>query len=151
MSKFVLARRRPSVGRRGVASLEFAVVGGVFFFILLAAIDVGRYYMTVQGVRNFAADAERYGIVNMSVAGTSTQTATCAQVLAATGRGGAVGGLVSTSPGACVTRVQTTVGGGAVFQVTVTVNIDVTFNFVINAFGILSPRIVESTTLTYLL
>ena len=62
-----------------------------------------------------------------------------------------MGGLVSTSPGACVTRVQSTVGGGAVFQVTVTVNIDVTFNFVINAFGILSPRIVESTTLTYLL
>ena len=151
MSKSVHARRRRLLDRRGVAAVEFAIVGGFFFLVLLAAVDLGRYYMTIQGVRNFAADAERYGIVNMSTSGTGTQTATCAQVLAAIGRGGAVANILGTSQGTCVTRVQSSAGNGAVFSVTVTVNIDVTFTFLINVFGILSPHIWESTTVTFLL
>lgn len=149
MSKSVSARRRTPLGRRGVAAIEFAVVGGIFLVVMLAAIDLGRYYMTIQGLRNFAADAQRYGIVNMASSGTGTQTATCSQVIAATGRGGAVAGLLATSPNPCVTRVQTAGTGGAVFDVTVTVDIDVTFTFVINAFGIGSPRFRESTTVQY--
>lgn len=151
MSKSARARRHRLAADRGFATLEFAIVGSVFFVVLLAAIDLGRYFMTLQGVRAFAAEAERYGMVNMSTSGTGTRTATCAQVLAATGRGGTVAGLVATSPGACVTRVQASVGGGAVASVTVTVNIDVTFNFVIRVFGIGSPRIQESSSVTFLL
>jgi len=116
--------------------------------IMLATVDIGRYYMTIQGLRTFASDAERYGIVNMWWRDTAgTRTATCAQVVAATGRGGAVGGLASLSPGNCVTRTQT-ISGGAM-TVTVAVNIDVTVNFVINVFGILSPRFQESTSVTF--
>lgn len=134
--------------RRGVAAVEFAVVGGLFMVIMLATVDIGRYYMTIQGLRTFAADAERYGIVNMWWRDTAgTRTATCAQVVAATGRGGAVGGLATLSPGNCVTRTQT-ISGGAI-TVTVAVNIDVTVNFVINVFGILSPRFQESTSVTF--
>ncbi|MBR0673008.1 TadE/TadG family type IV pilus assembly protein [Neoroseomonas soli] len=142
------ARRSAARCRRGVAAIEFALIGGLFLLALLAAIDVGRYYMTLQGLRNFAADATRYGIVNIWWGDTAgTQSATCAQVVAATGRGGAIGGLVSTSPGNCVTRTQTTTGGA--LTVTVDVNIDVQFTFVINAFGILSPRYQESTSITF--
>lgn len=148
MSKSGSGRRGALRCRRGVAAVEFAVVGGIFLVVLLAAIDLGRYYMTLQGLRNFAADAERYGVVNMWWGDTAgTQTATCAQVVTATGRGGAIAGLVSTSPGACVTRTQTTAGGA--LTVTVAVDIDVTFNFIINVFGIASPRHRESTSVTY--
>ena len=151
MSKSARSRIRILSDRRGVAALEFVVVGGIFLFALLAAVDLGRYYMTVQGLRNFAADAQRYGIVNMAFTGNGTQTATCAQVVAATGRGGAVAGLLATSPGPCVTRVQDSGTSGAIWNVTVTVDIDVTFTFVINAFGIVSPRFRESTTVTFIL
>lgn len=141
------AVRRGMNCRRGVASIEFALVGGTFLIMLLAAVDIGRYYMTVQGVRTFAADAERYGTVNMWWSGTGTHVATCAEVLTATGRGGAVAGLVGGSAGNCVTRVQSVVSGTNV--VTVSVGIDVTFNFVINVFGIASPRIRETSSVTF--
>lgn len=151
MSKSARARRFPVADRRGLAAIEFAVLGGLFFIVLLAAIDIGRYYMTIQGLRNFAADAARYGTVNMAFVGTGTQTASCADVVRATGRGGAIAGLVSTSPSPCVTRVQATGTGGAIWTVTVTVDIDVTFNFVVNSFGIGSPRFRESTRVQFLL
>lgn len=151
MSKSASARRRGTLDRRGVAAIEFALIGGLFCLVLLAAIDLGRYYMTVQGLRNFAADAQRYGIVNMAFTGTGTRTATCSQVVSATGRGGAVAGLLATSPAPCVTRTQASGTGGAVWNVTVTVDIDVTFNFVINAFGIGNPRFRQSTTVQFML
>jgi hypothetical protein len=68
-------------------------------------------------------------------------------VPAATGRGGAIGGLASTSSGACVTRTQT-VSGGAL-TITVDVNIDVPFSFVVNVFRVLPPRFQESSTVTF--
>lgn len=43
MLSFVSASRRALRERRGVAALEFALVGGTFFIMMLAAIDVGRY------------------------------------------------------------------------------------------------------------
>lgn len=146
MSKSASARRCALRGRKGIAAVEFAVVGGIFLIVLLAAIDLGRYWMTIQGIRNFIADAERYGIVNMTNM-TGTQTATCDQVINATGRGGAVAAILRTSGPWCVRRVATS--SGAVFSVRVDVEIDVTFNFVINVFGVASPRFRESTSLTF--
>lgn len=146
MSKSASASSRPLRCRKGIAAVEFAVVGGIFLVALLAAVDLGRYWMTIQGLRNFIADAERYGIVNMrDIPG--VQTATCDQVINATGRGGAVAALLRTSGPWCVRR-ETVVAGG-VSTIHVDVAIDVTFNFVINVFGIASPRFQESTRLTF--
>jgi Flp pilus assembly protein TadG len=134
--------------RRGASALEFALVGGMFFIAMLAMIDLGRYYMNIQSLRNFAADAERFGIVNMFWEGTGERTATCADVLNAVNRGGPITGIATTSPGTCVTRRQTSAGG--VYTVTVIVSINVNFRFVMNVFGV-SPNYQESSTVTFLL
>lgn len=71
MPKSVSARpgRRPSrTGgtlrcRRGASALEFALVGAILFLTMLAAIEVGRYFMTLEGLRNLKADAMRHGII----------------------------------------------------------------------------------------
>ena len=144
MSKSVSARRGLLRCRKGIAAVEFAVVGGLFLVVMLGAIDLGRYWMTVQGVRNFVSDAERYGVVYMF----GNQTATCDQVITATGRGGAVAALLrTTSSPWCVRRGETS--AGAFTTVTIDVDVDVTFNFVINIFGIGSNRFRETTTVTY--
>lgn len=145
MSKSASARRGLLRCRKGIAAVEFAVVGGLFLVVMLGAIDLGRYWMTVQGVRNFISDAERYGVVYMFGNGT---TATCDQVITATGRGGAVAALLrTTSSPWCVRRRETS--SGAFTTVHIDVDVDVTFNFVINIFGIGASRFRETTTVTY--
>jgi Flp pilus assembly protein TadG len=134
----------PWRSRRGVAAAEFAIVGGLFMVMLLAAVEVGRYYMTVQGLRNFIADAGRHGMVTMQ----SGQTLCREQLVAAIGRGGVVGGLVSGSPGVCVSRVEAPVGGGGT-AVTVTVTTDVTLNLVMNVFGVGPQRFQDTTTVRF--
>nr|WP_272872821.1 TadE/TadG family type IV pilus assembly protein [Neoroseomonas alkaliterrae] len=134
----------PWRSRRGVAAVEFAVVGGLFMVMLLAAVEVGRYYMTVQGLRNFIADAGRHGMVTMQ----SGQTLCREQLVSAIGRGGVVGGLVSGSPGVCVSRVEAPVGGGGT-AVTVTVTTDVTLNLVMNVFGVGPQRFQDTTTVRF--
>lgn len=151
MSNFASASRRALRDRRGVAAAEFALVGGMFFVMMLAGIDIGRYYMAAQGLRNVMGDAVRYGIVNMSAG----QSISCPALMAATGRGGAVGGMVSRSTGTagggaagtCVRRTETSAGGTT--TVTVTAEIDTNFTFLVNVFGILRPRMRDITTVTY--
>lgn len=138
--------RRILACRRGASALEFALVGAMFFVTMLAMIDLGRYYMNIQSLRNFAADAQRYGIVNMFWEGTGERTASCSDVLTAVNRGGPITGIVSTSPSPCVTRRQTSSGG--VYTVTVIVSINVNFRFIMNVFGV-SPNYQESSTVTF--
>jgi|GEM_PF-3310032 len=131
--------------RRGVAAAEFAVVGGLFMVMLLATVEVGRYYMTVQGLRNFIADAGRHGMVIMQ----NGQTLCREQLVSAIGRGGVVGGLVSGNPGVCVSRAEASVGGGGT-AVTVTVTTDVTLNLLVNVFGVGPQRFQDTTSLRFL-
>lgn len=145
MSNCASARTSALRDRRGVAAVEFALVGGMFFIMLLAAIEVGRYYMTVQGLRTFIADAGRWGMVNM----TPGQTLCRDALVSAMGRGGVVGGLAATTPGVCVTRAENTVGGGG-SRVTVTVTTDVNIRIVLNVFGIPTQRFQDSTVVSFL-
>lgn len=131
--------------RRGVAALEFALVGGLFCIMLLAAVEVGRYYMTLQGMRNFIADAGRWGMVNMA----SGQTLCRGALVTAMGRGGTVGGLASSTPGVCVNRTEATVGGGGT-RITVTVTTDVNLRVMLNVFGIGDQRFQDTTTVSFL-
>lgn len=124
-------------GRRGVVSLEFALVAGILFIMLLAAIDLGRYYMTLQGMRNFVADANRYAMVSM----TAGQRLCRSELLDAVGCGGAVGGLVST--GVCAERSEVT--ANSITTITVAVTADVTFSFVILVFGVGTQHLRDST------
>lgn len=158
MSSFASSSRRRGLGRRGVASIEFALVAGLFFVTLLATIEVARYYMTVQGLRNFMADALRHGVVGM-VGG---QCLEGAAVVTATGRGGVVGGLVGATsggcgggsppscdtatprPGFCLSRTETLSG-----LVTVRVSIDVNQRVLMSAFGIPNPRFVDAAAVTF--
>jgi Flp pilus assembly protein TadG len=144
MSSFVSASRAALANRRGVSAVEFALVGGLLFIMILAAIELGRYYMTVQGLRNFIADSSRYGMVNM----TAGQTLCRGQLLTAMGRGGAVGGLASTTPGVCVSRTEGAVGGGGT-AVTVTVTTDVTIQMAINVFGFGTQRFQDTATFRF--
>jgi len=147
MSNSASARRGRAAlrDRRGVAALEFALVGAMFCVLLLAAVEVGRYYMTVQGLRNFIADAARWGMVNMP----SGQTLCRGALVSAMGRGGAVGGLASTTPGVCVSRSESSVGGGGT-RVTVTVTTDVTLPILFNVFGIGNQRFEDTTRVSFL-
>ncbi len=58
--------------RRGQALVEFALVAPIFFLLLFAIIDFGRYVYYVQVLNNAAREGTRYAIVhgNLSVAPT---------------------------------------------------------------------------------
>jgi hypothetical protein len=61
-----LRRRPPGLlrDRRGASALEFALVGGTLMVMILAATDLGRYYLTMHALRTAAADAARAAIVS---------------------------------------------------------------------------------------
>jgi Flp pilus assembly protein TadG len=61
------SKRIPSVKRRrslGQALAEFALVAPIFFLILFAIIDFGRYVYYVQILNNAAREGTRYAIVH---------------------------------------------------------------------------------------
>jgi Flp pilus assembly protein TadG len=55
---------RTSLRRRGQAIAEFAIVAPIFFLILFAIIDFGRYVYYVQVLNNAAREGTRYAIVH---------------------------------------------------------------------------------------
>nr|WP_232474985.1 TadE/TadG family type IV pilus assembly protein [Roseomonas rubea] len=146
MSKSVSSSRHAVSCRRGVAAVEFAVVAGLFFLTLLAAIDLGRYYMTIQGMRNFIADAERFGIVNLSGNVEVCRTDLVNQM----GRGGVVTRYVTATGtqadplGVCVRRAEAANG-----NVTVTVTTRIRFAFVVNPFGVGQQSFNDDATVTF--
>jgi Flp pilus assembly protein TadG len=50
--------------RRGQALVEFVLVAPIFFLILFAIIDFGRYVYYVQTINNAAREGARYAIVH---------------------------------------------------------------------------------------
>jgi hypothetical protein len=109
--------------------------------MLLAAIDLGRYYLTLHSIRTFAAEASRHGAVAKSGAG--TQTLSGANLVAAVGRAGILG----SAPGVTLTRAET--GSGAGTNIRVQVSVDHPFTWVINVFGVGKTRFRESTDITF--
>ena len=139
------SRRRTRRFRRGASAVEFALVGAMFCITILAGIEVGRYFMTLEGLRNYMADATRHGIVNLS----NGQTACRDTLAAAMGRGGMATSLVTSDPGVCVSRAETVDPDSGITTLTVTVTMDVTFNFVMTVFGIGTQRIRDDVTLSF--
>lgn len=58
------ARHGARRGSRGQALVEFALVAPIFFLILFAIIDFGRYVYYVQILNNAAREGTRYAIVH---------------------------------------------------------------------------------------
>lgn len=56
--------RRHSLGQDGTSSLEFALVAIPFVFMLLATMDLGRYFITAHSVHTLVDEATRSAVVN---------------------------------------------------------------------------------------
>jgi Flp pilus assembly protein TadG len=56
---------------RGSVAVEFAMIGFIFFVLLLGAVDIGRYQITVQSLHDVSAEAARVALL---YAGQTTAT-----------------------------------------------------------------------------
>lgn len=130
--------------RRGASALEFALVGAIFFIIILASIDAFRYFMVIQGLQNFNADARRYMMVNVS----TNRTLCGTDLLNAVGRQGVIGNFVSVG-GICASRSEEIPRNRTIPEVTIQLNMDAEFAFIMGVFGINSVRIRENATTVY--
>ena len=48
MSHGFSSRQRPALGRAGTSTLEFALVAIPFLFMMIAGMDLGRYFVSAQ-------------------------------------------------------------------------------------------------------
>lgn len=139
MLKFVTSSLRALRCHRGATALEFALLGGVFFVTLLVALEVGRFFMTLQSMRNVIADAERWAMVNMDPGTLCGQ-----QLLTAMGRSSFLGH----SENLCVTRTVS----GAQLNGIVTINVtlqSVDYPILVRAFGFTNVSLADSATFQY--
>ena len=60
------------LGRSGSVALEFGLVSGIFFMILMACIDLGRYYATWSSLHTVLGDAMRAASIDPSFSGCDT-------------------------------------------------------------------------------
>ena len=130
---------RRTRGRRGASTLEFALVGAMFFITVLVALEVSRFFMTLQSMRNVVADAERWAMVNMSPG-----TLCGEQLFSAMGRRG----LLGTNPNLCVTRQVTGAEINGVVTITVTLQ-NYTYPILVRVLGLTSVNLVENATFQY--
>jgi Flp pilus assembly protein TadG len=121
-------RRRPTIaGRRGAAAVEFAIVGPIFFVLLIAAFEFGRMNVIRHTADNAAYEAARHAMVPGA---TSAEAAAKANsILRIVGTRGA---RVSVNP--------TTIGPET-DEVTVTINVPMNQN------GWIAPRFSRGKTI----
>lgn len=65
------AARRFSGCERGSTVVEFALVGGLFFLLLIGVVEVGRLIWTLNALHYGAQQAARCAAVNSSLCGTT--------------------------------------------------------------------------------
>ena len=58
------SRRRVSIGRRGLAAVEAALVLPVVLLFLVAVVDLGRLAKVDDSLTNAARDGAQYGSAN---------------------------------------------------------------------------------------
>jgi Flp pilus assembly protein TadG len=67
---------------RGSVVVEFAMIGFIFFALLLGAVDLGRYQITVQSLHDVTAEAARVALLHAGQATASNgQNGTSATTL----------------------------------------------------------------------
>ena len=82
MSRLSLGRCRRD--RRGSISVEFAISGFAFCLLLLGAIDMGRYQITLQSLRQISEEAARVALVGVAANATNGCSAVPSQSTLAT-------------------------------------------------------------------
>jgi TadE-like protein len=63
MSPASSRRRGPPLGQAGSSSLEFALVAVPFLLLLIAGMDLGRYFITQHSLRTLTSEAARATLV----------------------------------------------------------------------------------------
>ena len=63
MSPASSRHHRPLLGQAGTASLKFALVAIPFFLLLIAGMDLGRYFITQHSLRTLTSEAARSALV----------------------------------------------------------------------------------------
>jgi Flp pilus assembly protein TadG len=152
--------RRLAGDRRGATAVEFALIGVIFFILLLGIIDLGRYFYTLQSVRALAADAARAAMVSSNVAifngGSCTAGAVTLNATALTARYPLIRTgdppLTMTASRACY-QPPTFDGSGNVATVAVsarvTARVRYTFSFLVPFLPSVVPRMDESAILEF--
>jgi Flp pilus assembly protein TadG len=103
-------RNRDSQSRRGVATVEFAIVAPLFFLLVLGSIELGRALMVQQVLTNASRVGARDAV---TLAGTSSSAVAAASSFA---NGASVGGVQ-----VAVTPNPSSASAGDMISVTVTV------------------------------
>jgi Flp pilus assembly protein TadG len=110
LRRLLSQRGRDSQSRRGVATVEFAIVAPLFFLLVLGSIELGRALMVQQVLTNASRVGARDAV---TLAGTSSSAVTAASSFA---NGASVGGVqVAVSPD------PSSASAGEMISVTVTV------------------------------
>jgi hypothetical protein len=146
MSRASNRRCDPALGQAGTASLEFALVALPFMLLMIAGVDLGRYFITQQSLHTLTSEAARLAVVNCF----GLDACTYAQAVPTPSTVWAkVPFLDRTQPLASLTVTQSRNVATGVKTITATANYR--FTFILPAWtGIanLNP-IVETTRLTY--
>jgi Flp pilus assembly protein TadG len=132
-------RRRFRIGERGTTSLEFALVGGLFVSLLLGAIEIGRYMMTLESVRTATAEAVR----QVTIRGSQNMIAGSA---ACTDLAGPLGSVAARVPVLQASLLTVTMSGCATQAgiTTVQISVQYPFTFTISLFGATNRPITEA-------
>ena len=64
MSPSATSSRRRRLGRRGVTTLEFAVVANVLLLLLVGGIDIGRYFFVNESLKYYIGELARGVVLN---------------------------------------------------------------------------------------
>ena len=126
--------------RRGVAAIEFALVGGIFFLTMLAVMELSRYYLTMHSARNVVAQAARAAMIYPTVGGVDTPACNTQTLLDAAGGLG----FVANTGQLCVTRTTPSVG-----MTQIEVTLTAPYNFLVPVFGFTNLTITERQTFRF--
>jgi Flp pilus assembly protein TadG len=144
MSRAFVERRRLLAGRAGTASLEFALVALPFILLMLAGMDLGRYFITKHSLHTLTSEAVRSMLVNCF-----NQAAQCN--LSATNKSTVATMVPFLDPNSVtwVTANQSAPDPATGVR-TVTVNVTYPFTFALSAWSSLfSSGISDTTSLQY--
>ena len=133
------SRKNAWLCRRGVTSLEFALVGSLVLMLLLGASEAARYMMTLQSLRSVTGEAVRL-VVLRGNANLNAGSAAC------TGLSGSLSGAaarVAFLKAASLTATMSGCTTGSNGITTVRVTVSYPFTFQVAYFGTRSRSISE--------
>ena len=130
--------------RGGTSSLEFALVAIPFIFMIIAGMDLGRYFITQHSLRTLISEAIRSAVINCSDRG-ACNYATAVPVPSAVWAQAPF--LNATAPHATLTAGQTIDGATGVRTITATATYG--FSFILPVWQGVDGTLTETTVRKY--